>query len=552
MCNSKSKKKLPPCVSQCTEKLPTRPRSSITIPGVFWLISFVLVFVFAARVEGGFPYKRVGGKSRIEGPIVPAPRNWGYRPTRWIRWETDIIHPSLGPVSPDAKKEVKTPEQEKSAEALSGPGETNSTAEESSPSEAAAEVLPPLPPDDGPPTIPPNLDEDLPPLPGEDFGPPSSNRATEKQTPQSTGPAEKPTFRDPDAIFDKSDGSKKPQATPRILPTLPKDGGPTAEPTTTPQPTKPTPSPATPQDRQTTPGQQPDSQPPAEQQPQWEKRTREKPADPQEIQKQAPKKKPGEPFYDPDSIFDDRATRATGPEKVRWQKAGTVSPPSPHGPSGTTDRKIVSGQMQERIFSQVKPVVPTATTQTAAPKENPLSAAKTAAPALFEAERPRPIPNQRATWKPAKNQNPPPTRQVPVRQDRQVRPVTFEEPVATQPAANQRVLPTTPPVKVAAVRQRKSALPPAPPLDALSAKDGSFVTRTTAVTRKIASPVQKAKPVSSEKNVPETESIRNPMRDPLTSEESENISAANPLREHGEPPFKDAAEIQNKRSNPLR
>ena len=373
-----------------------------------------------------------------------------------------------------------------------------------------------------------------------------------KQTPQSTGPAEKPTFRDPDAIFDKSDGSKKPQATPRILPTLPKDGGPTAEPTTTPQPTKPTPSPATPQDRQTTPGQQPDSQPPAEQQPQWEKRTREKPADPQEIQKQAPKKKPGEPFYDPDSIFDDRATRATGPEKVRWQKAGTVSPPSPHGPSGTTDRKIVSGQMQERIFSQVKPVVPTATTQTAAPKENPLSAAKTAAPALFEAERPRPIPNQRATWKPAKNQNPPPTRQVPVRQDRQVRPVAFEEPVATQSAANQRVLPTTPPVKVAAVRQRKSALPPAPPLDALSAKDGSFVTRTTAVTRKIASPVQKAKPVSSEKNVPETESIRNPMRDPLTSEESENISAANPLREHGEPPFKDAAEIQNKRSNPLR
>lgn len=549
MCNSKSKKKLPPCVSQRTEKLPIRPRPSDTIPGVFLLVPVALALIFVADVEGGFPYKRVGGKSRIEGPIVPAPRNWGYRPTRWIRWETDIIHPSLGPVSPDAKKEVKTPEQEKSAEALSGPGETNSTAEESSPSEAAAEVLPPLPSDDGPPTIPPNLDEDLPPLPGEDFGPPSSNRATEKQTPQGTGPAEKPTFRDPDAIFDKSDGSKKPQATPRILPPLPKDGDPTAEPTTTPQPTKPTPSPATPQDRQTTPGRQPDSQLPAEQQPQWEKRSREKPGAPQEIQKQAPKKKSGEPFYDPDSIFNDRATRATGPEKVRWQKAGTVSPPSPHGPSGTTDRKMVASQMLERVFSEVKPVVPMATTPTAAPQKNPLSAAKTVAPALFEA---RPIPTQRATWKPAKNQNPPPTRQVPVRQDRQVRAVAFEQPVAAQPAANQRVLPTAPPVKVAAVGQRKAALPPAPPLNALSVKDSSLVARTTAVTRKIAAPVQKAKPVSSEKNLGAIESLRNPMRDPLSGEESENVSEENPLRENDEPAFETAAETQSKRSNPLR
>ena len=403
-----------------------------------------------------------------------------------------------------------------------------------------------------PQTIPPNLDEDLPPLPGEDFSPPSSNRATEKQTPQNMGPAEKPTFRDPDAIFDKSNGSKKPQAAPRILPPLPESGGPAAEPTTAPQPTKPLPSPATPQDRQTTPRQQPDSQPPAEQQPQWEKRSREKPVNPPEIQKQAPKKKPGEPFYDPDSIFDDRATRATGPEKVRWQKAGTVSPPSPHDPADTTDRKLIAGPMQEKVFSQVKPVVPTGTTPTAAPQKNPLAAAKTAAPALFTAERPRPIPNQRATWKPAKNQNPPPTRQVPVRQDRQVRPVAFEQPVVAQPATNQRVLPTAPTVKVAAVGQSKSARPSASSLDALSAKDVSLVARNTAATSKSALPVQKANPVSSEKSVPMTDSLRNPMRDPLTSEESENLSAANPLRENVVPASKDVAETQNKRSNPLR
>ena len=66
---------------------------------------------------------------------MPAPKNWGYRPTRWIRWETDIIHPSLGPIAPDAKKEMKTPDADETGAAeTAASGAAPSTSKEISPS----------------------------------------------------------------------------------------------------------------------------------------------------------------------------------------------------------------------------------------------------------------------------------------------------------------------------------------------------------------------------------------------------------------------------------
>ena len=114
MCNSIFKEKLQAFAS-CRTNLPVRwpsrfvPRTPRATLGRL-LLAVVSAFASTfpvAQLEAGFPHKRVGTKSRIEGPVVPAPKNWGYRPTRWVRWETDIIHPALGPVAPDAKKEVK-------------------------------------------------------------------------------------------------------------------------------------------------------------------------------------------------------------------------------------------------------------------------------------------------------------------------------------------------------------------------------------------------------------------------------------------------------------
>ena len=208
-------------------------------------------------------------------------------------------------------------------------------------------------------------DEDLPPLPGEDFNPPgptSNNSAPsfEPPKPKSTDPSKTPSIRDPDAIFDKSNGQKGPNtrdSEANVLPPLP--GGdssvketPSALQPRQPEPAAPQPAPpsvAPPQAPPQAPPRAPKNNPPvptetplppraepAESEPsQWEKRTREKPVTPEDIQKGAPEKKPGEPFYDPDSIFDERAARKIEPTTIEWQKAGTAEQRSAEKENGT-------------------------------------------------------------------------------------------------------------------------------------------------------------------------------------------------------------------------
>lgn len=566
MCNSNFEKKLPPTVSHHSKRQfkPTGSRM-----GIFLLLPLLLAVLFVvhvARVDAGFPHRRVDGKSRIEGPVVPAPKNWGYRPTRWIRWETDIIHPSLGPIAPDAKKEMKTPEADETGAAeTAASGAAPSTSKEISPStNPGSEMLPPLPSDDGPPATPSNINEDLPPLPGDNFNSPSSNPApvTEKQSPESGGPSDTPSFRDPDAIFDKSDESKAPQAAPRVPPPLPGGDSPKADPTTVPQPTAPEPIPIQP--LPTTPPNQPPTptEPPTVQQPQWEKRTREKPVDPQDIQKQTPKQKPDEPFYDPDSIFDDRATRNQGPAKVRWQKAGTVSQPASSIEKHTTKQKTIPNQRQERVFSQVKPVKITTINRASIPSIQGSQAEPTgttiAAPDLFEAERPRRIRSQQSTWMPAKKANQPATTGPPIRQDRLVRPATFEQPIRETHAKDPPLRSTAPTVNDNVSAPRKAIRPDESQSNAVSTKASSTTAaiinaarKTTAVGTK-ASVGHKTPDSQLEKKLPvvPTESLRNPMREPVT--EQEQLSEDNPLREKNKPVAESPAKSVSKLSNPLR
>ena len=535
---------------------------------LLWAVFFVVFVVYVARVDAGFPHRRVDGKSRIEGPVVPAPKNWGYRPTRWIRWETDIIHPSLGPIAPDAKKEMKTPDADETGAAeTAASGAVPSTSEAMSPStDPGSEMLPPLPSDDGPPATPSNIDEDLPPLPGDNFNAPSSNPApvTEKQSPESRA-SDPPSFRDPDAIFDKSERSQTPQVAPRVLPPLPGIDSPKAGPTTVPQPTAPEPIPTQP--LPTTPPNQPPTptEPPTVQQPQWEKRTREKPVDPQDIQKQTPKQKPDEPFYDPDSIFDDRATRNQGPAKVRWQKAGTVSQPASSIEKQTTNRKAIPRQRQERVFSQVKPAKITTINRSSIPSiqgSQPESTVTTsAAPALFDAERPRRIRSQQPTWRPAKSANQPATSPPPIRQDHLVRPATFDQPIEQSirqtPAKDPLLRSTARTVNDNVSAPRKAIRPDRSQSNAVPTKASATTaaiinaTRKTTAVGKQASVGHKTPASQLEKKLPvSTESLRNPMREPIR--EQEQLSEDNPLREKNQPIAESPAKIVSKLSNPLR
>ena len=572
MCNSNFEKKLPPTVSHHSKRQFKHTGSRMGILSLLPLLWAVFFVVDVTRVDAGFPHRRVDGKSRIEGPVVPAPKNWGYRPTRWIRWETDIIHPSLGPIAPDAKKEIKTPDADETGAAeTTASGAAPSNSEESSPStEPGSEMLPPLPSDDGPPATPSNIDEDLPPLPGDNFNAPLSNPApvTEKQSPESRA-SDPPSFRDPDAIFDKSERSQTPQGAPRVLPPLPGIDSPKvdkADPTTVPQPTAPEPIPTQP--LPTTPPNQPPipTELPEEQQPKWEKRTRKKPVDPQDIQKQTPKQKPDEPFYDPDSIFDERATRNQGPAKVRWQKAGTVSQPASSIEKYTTNQKAIPRQRQDHIFSQVKPVKITTINRASIPSiegSQPESTATAiAASALFEAERPRRIRSQQPTWKAAKKANQPATNPPPIRQDHLVRPATFEQPIeqpiGQTPAKDPPLRPTTPTVNDNVSAPRKAIRPDRSQSNAVSTKASSTTAATinaarkTTVVGKKASVGHKTLASQSETGLPvvPTESLRNPMRKPVR--EQEQLSEDNPLREKNQPVAESPTTIVSKLSNPLR
>ena len=592
MCNSNFKKKLPLHVSHVAEKLSKRPGAGLPVARIFLLLPpLLLAIVFVTQVEGGFPHKRISQKSRIEGPVVPAPKNWGYRPTRWVRWETDIIHPSLGPIAPDAKKEVKAPEQTDSngTESVAGTESENSSVPPEStregglpstnPGADGAEMLPPLPPDDGPPATPSNLNEDLPPLPGEDFKPSADKQspAIENQRPKSNGLSDTPSFRDPDAIFDKTNENKSPQAPPQNLPPLPESTSPSAK--TNPPPIEPlSPEPLPPGSSPTNPGEKPNNpvQSPDEE-PQWEKRTREKPVDPQDIEKQAPKKKRGEPFYDPDSIFDDRATRTPAPEKVRWQKAGTVNQSSTDrhnaisASSASSARDSITLPSRESVFSPIKPAKRTPSSIRHLQRSEPNTAATRATPSTtvatpqfpFEIEQPQRIRSQGATWRPAKSSipesKPQTTIQHSAQQDSLVRPVSFEEPIRSQqPKTKQSPVPATartintqgadprklirPPVLHSHTESTKNR-PTATPLPLVKRSPKKVLaSKETIQNQKMAFDQAGRKPVDAQPS-------RNPIRNAFAQKPSKNSSDENPLRETRKSPFKSPASDV---SNPLR
>lgn len=586
-----------------------------------------------AQTEAGFPYKRVGAKSRIEGPVVPAPKNWGYRPTRWVRWETDIIHPALGPVGPDAKKEVKMPDGSRPDETETNgtSGTPNSeTTENVSPSSSGSEMLPPLPTDNGASALPPNLDEDLPPLPGEDFNPPgtTSNKPApsfEPPKPESIDPSKTPSIRDPDAIFDKSNGQKEPNtrdAETNVLPPLPGGDSPVKETPSTPQPRQPEPAapqPASPEPPSVAPPsapqapQSPQNNPsvptetplppraePAESEPsQWEKRTREKPVTPKDIEKGAPKKKPGEPFYDPDSIFDERAARKIEPATIEWQKAGTAEQRSAEKGNGTDLSNALLSRSESRVFIPRKRVKHRSISQMVS-QASPSAAAAVNVPAIFDAERSQALRRPQATWKATKQpvqamQNeqlesatvtpqlsgatratqPPQA----IRQDHHVRPLSYEEPILpaeisrTTTGADVAINPhqvesgtVMPTIQVQ--NGKLSAIAPTAPrsvpltvntpnwpqpikMIGVDPRATQPVTQQTQQTQQRDQEVAKSPKIDT-KNIPATDfkSLRNPMRSLKVQHDA--VSEDNPLRERTSPVRADQASGQSNLSNPLR
>ena len=151
-------------------------------------VSICLLLAFVATIcrpaRASFPLHCIRPVSRVEGPIVPAPKNWGYRPTRWIRWEGTVVHPPLGPVPADVEKKPAAKDAETDAETIATPPPVAETA---TPPETDHEPLeiPPLPLDDGPPQIPDNFDDDLPPLPGQPTPPRQTPKDAARSAPNS-------------------------------------------------------------------------------------------------------------------------------------------------------------------------------------------------------------------------------------------------------------------------------------------------------------------------------------------------------------------------------
>ena len=506
------------------------------------LIGLVFTVSVSQTAEAKFPYKWASGKSRIEGPIVPAPKNWGYRPTRWVRWETDIIHPAIGPIAADAKKESKTAEEHAAATAQDADPSTK-TDEKSASVEPLPDgpALPPLPTDGGLPPLPQNLDDDLPPLPGEDFGSPTASppKAT---PPKGSAPAGSPSFRDPDAIFDKPSKSEKsgsqPDATPSNLPPLPQES-PKTNSTRPPQrPTPPAEITKPPQSEKTVTPEPAKKGSPSDDKQQWEKRSREKPTDSKEIEKKAPTKKPGDPFYDPDSIFDERSGQSARSENIRWQQAGTASQTAQPSSPAKAAAKTTANATPDPVFSQVK-AAGAPTQKVVKQRPDPDSAT----PALFKAERPRPISPERAEWKATKTEKTktenrlPPARAM---QDGWVRPATFEQPVAQTSQITRTPAAEAPRVKAAAERQSK----PGPS----NTQTASLSQARTAADRSHLVPNKKPKPTEPTEAAAADEAPRNPMRDPVSRHAGDQQSDTNPLRENAPPTLSE----EPQRANPLR
>jgi len=355
------------------------PTKSLRRPLRYSLL-LALLAASCLPVEAGFPLRRIKPAPRVEGPIVPAPKNWGYRPTRWTRWENAAVHPPLGPIPPESDSEPPS-KADDDAEPIETPPPVEQEGNGSSPhSLPDLPPLPPLPLDDGPPKIPANFDDDLPPLPGQPLlKTKPENRAPAPAEPQGE-PAQKtvpdasgPQFRDPDSIFDKTapagsrpNGPQKPAAPlpepESPLPTLPQAEKPEAKniPLTPKQQTPP-PTPATPKvdiepevKTETKP-----TPPPTE--PDWIKRSDKKQS---EEKTNGQKKKP---FYDPDSIFDQKSSKTEKPDKEAPAKEQKQK--KPEGDKKTESRWQPAGgkrapQISSRAAEQAHPLRKTAVVET--------------------------------------------------------------------------------------------------------------------------------------------------------------------------------------------
>ena len=558
MCNSLNKSTLQDPWTHRSRGLegPSRrrfPRTSVCL-------TLLLASLAPSLVEAGFPHRRAVVQPRIEGPVVPAPKNWGYRPTRWIRWETDIIHPSLGPIPADAKKETKQSEESGDATGEDQPGtavKADNTKQSTGDSPISDSVLPPLPSDDS--TLPPlpNLDEDLPPLPGEDFNkkPSGSSRETEPAaTPRATQPQgpQGPAFRDPDTSFTPPSTTEKPVDNARPVPSQTQGGTNKPEvkkPTATPSPPagKPAPPASEPPKNKANKADAPLPEPKKDDgaagDTRWEKRTREKPAPP-EIKKEAPNKKPGEPFYDPDSIFDERAARLKH-NSNRWQKAGTarVEPQASQEPEQRAQRM----PEDDGIFSPITLSAPghrrginqdQTTSKVAQPTQEKNFPEKTGARKHGNRQS-----NASGSWKPAgQGSVVPRTLQI----DHAVRPASFEAPISPTSRAGAN--------PVAQSDQPEADRPPSTVPVAVtgqSAPAGTLLQRTPTDShaerqKSVATKIAPKAPLATEN----PRVFRNPMRDPSTVDTDDRVSGKNPLRASWHQDT--AADLENKRSNPLR
>ena len=561
MCNSIIQNKLQnPCARRSRD---AGGSTRVRVSGTFVCLTLLLASLAPSLVEAGFPHRRAVVQPRVEGPVVPAPKNWGYRPTRWIRWETDIIHPSIGPIPADTKQESKQAEESEDAsgEDQSGTAAKADDAKKSTgDSPISDSVLPPLPSDDS--TLPPlpNLDEDLPPLPGEDFKkePSGSSQETGPDTaPLPSSPAtppqgpQGPAFRDPDASFAPSSTTDKPSDNARPVPSQ-KQGGPiptkpeTKKPATKPNPPagKPAaPASEPPKNKIDVPLSEPKKDDGSAGDTRWEKRTREKPA-PADIKKAAPDKKPGEPFYDPDSIFDERAARMQH-NSNRWQKAGTTreEPQATHQIERNTRRM----PKKDGIFSPITLSAP-AQRRTAGNNQKTAEAVQPAQQNSFPEQdgaqkHGKRQSNASGSWKQAGTEAAAP--RTP-RIDHAVRPTSFEAPITPPTGSDVKPVvqsnrpeadrpPSAAPVAVTVESQPAGPLPQRPPADFYVEPQKSEATT-----------IAPKAPLENQN----LRVFRNPMRDPSAGDTDERVSGKNPLRASWHQDT--AADLENKRSNPLR
>ena len=160
-----------------------------------------------------FPY---GKRQPVSaGPVVPAPRNHGYRQTRWVRWNGAAVRPPYPdyPQLPVPAAGKPTPLQ---PETIPAPDSTDETGREGrdKPPEA---IDPKVPLDDKPPTPPGDFNGELPPLPGEFAPEPAQPPAAEQPGPTDDAPkpavepdgtpAEQPLLPEPVPLFPNENGA---------------------------------------------------------------------------------------------------------------------------------------------------------------------------------------------------------------------------------------------------------------------------------------------------------------------------------------------------------